>query len=75
MQTDILWFWPIEKGCLHGFANVGAKLIPCVSLGEDAFAESLRSITPVGFLKNFKDKFLHAATLAKIAIMMKRRAI
>lgn len=75
MQTDILRFWPIKKEGIYCFANVGAKLIPCISLGEDAFAESLGGIASIGFLKDFKDKFPHAVTLAKQQSNMKRQVL
>ena len=40
-----------------------AKLVPCVSFGNDAVGQTFRKKPTVGFLSNFENEFMHRRKL------------
>lgn len=64
MQADALGNGLIKEIGADGFADVGAQLIPGVSLGEDVEGEALGAIASAGFLRDLENQFGHAFIFA-----------
>jgi hypothetical protein len=45
------------------FFYVVAKLVPCVSFGDDAVGQTFRKKAAVGFLSDFENEFTHRRKL------------
>jgi hypothetical protein len=59
VQSNSCWDLRVKEECGDGFANILTKLFPRVALGEDVFRKALGAVTPIRFLNNFENQFVH----------------
>lgn len=52
------WF-RVEEVTLGSVRHHVAKLIPCITLGDDAFSHGHRDITTIGLLCDIEEEFTH----------------